>query len=134
MGDIRRFNAMIESGDYANVDEKNNILQGIKEQVKALKRTLANYPDFYAKAFPPHYPSVAGKWRWFNGGLITLTSNGNIEGNGKILGIYSFNGSDCTLSWKNRYTDKLKISTDGNRLSGRNQNGTPVSAEKIKTE
>ncbi|NEX23675.1 hypothetical protein G3480_25950 [Thiorhodococcus mannitoliphagus] len=78
---------------------------------------------------------AVGKWSWFNGGYVTLTSDGNINRNDtKNVGTYSCNNNSvCTLTWYGgKYIDTMKISEDGNGLKGTNQNGTVVSGRRVK--
>ena len=74
--------------------------------------------------------SITGKWKWFNGVIITIDKYGNVMGSngGKGTLTTSIN-NNYVIKWTNGYTDNLKL--NGNTLSGKNQNGTNVWGERI---
>lgn len=111
LGDIQRFNKMIESRNYSNVDQKNEIIQGIENQVEGLKRTLASYPDFYAKAFPKEVATVELK-KVSNQNAIRQIGPHNIDSEWNYLkgkGVCTISQSAEHLSMVCTYTpSKLK--------------------------
>lgn len=71
--------------------------------------------------------SVVGKWRWFNGNVATFSSDGTMGGN--PIYIWHCNGNNpvrVTINWNGKWIDKLTLSSNGNRLEGKNQYGTKV--------
>jgi hypothetical protein len=57
---------------------------------------------------------------------MTLWSNGRIDDpDGRST--WQLNGRTLVLKWSNGYTDTCTISSDGQRYSGRNQYGYPIS-------
>jgi len=76
--------------------------------------------------------SVLGDWSWFNGGIVTLKSSGVIVSGGKQAGTYKCVSNDCELTWYGgKYLDKLTLSSDGQKLDGKNQNGTHVWGKRV---
>ncbi len=72
-----------------------------------------------------------GTWKWFNGGSVTLTPQKTVLMNGKPEGKW-----DCTdpkrglttVRWNAGFVDTLTV--DGNRMTGKNQQGIPISADR----
>jgi hypothetical protein len=75
-------------------------------------------------------PVAVGVWNWFNpiGSAVQIIANGTV--------VQSLNGDQTNggtwlqksdgsiqISWNNGYVDEFKLSSDGNSMSGSNQNG-----------
>ena len=84
-------------------------------------------------ALPGACNRFIGSWKWFNN--ITV----------QISGDYRFSASDNTngtwgclpngkieMRWNTRWVDTLSISSDGNSISGKNQQGASIGASRIK--
>ena len=84
----------------------------------------------------PVLPSdISGKWRWFDGGTISIFKNGTINSSNGVTAIWTtkWNGSKYiyTINWNNgQYIDTLTL--NGDVLDGKNQNGTHVWGKRIK--
>ena len=74
---------------------------------------------------------IVGTWSWFNGGTVTINSDGTIN----ALGTWEqtdVQKQSYTLNWNNgQYIDKLILSADCNSLAGYNQDGTHVAGRRI---
>ncbi|MGI8743488.1 MAG: hypothetical protein ACR2NN_13145 [Bryobacteraceae bacterium] len=80
-------------------------------------------------AFGAGCEAAIGEWKWFNGGAITLQANNILISNGKAEGKWECTNASkgaITLRWKAGFVDTLTVS--GDRMSGKNQHGTVVSA------
>lgn len=86
--------------------------------------------------------SVAGRWRWFNGGTYEFLSDGQVlehASNGTIRYRVDAswrrpdpNVSRYTMTWGNRrFIDDLVLTSDLRSLQGRNQYGTVVTGQRI---
>lgn len=84
-----------------------------------------------ASALAAGCDAAVGEWRWFNGGNVTLTPQKSVLMNGKAAGKW-----DCVdpkrtatvLRWNAGFVDNVTVS--GNRMTGKNQNGVPISADR----
>ncbi|MCU1261309.1 MAG: exported protein of unknown function [Bryobacterales bacterium] len=78
--------------------------------------------------------AAIGDWRWFNGGSVTITQQKTVLMNGKAAGKW-----DCAdpkrgatvVRWDAGFVDNLTVA--GNRMTGKNQQGVPVSADRKTT-
>jgi hypothetical protein len=83
--------------------------------------------------------SVVGNWAWFNGVKVTINNGGGCTASNGNTGTWTYkdkNKGVIVISWTEggkagKWIDTLTLSEDGERLEGKNQDGTPVSAEKI---
>jgi len=78
--------------------------------------------------------SIIGKWKWFNGVIVTIYPDGTVKGSngGKGILVQNTNNTeyDYVINWSNgQYIDKLNLID--NTLKGKNQNGTVVWATRI---
>jgi hypothetical protein len=76
--------------------------------------------------------SVVGRWTWFNGGEVELRADGTVWSAGSVRGAWRVEQNQgrevYVINWNNgQYIDRLV--REGNRLEGRNQNGTRVWGE-----
>ena len=75
---------------------------------------------------------ISGKWKWFNGAEVTFYSNGAVDASNGAKGNWQYTGQVYVIKWTNGWTDTVTLSTDGRRLNGKNNMGSPVSAQRIK--
>jgi hypothetical protein len=84
----------------------------------------------------PIAAGIIGSWKWFNGSTVTFSHGGSCVGTDRTLVVpCTWQVIDATqrtirISWSNGYTDELRLSADGTKLDGTNQNRTRVSAVK----
>src|SRR5262249_12920703 len=65
--------------------------------------------------------SVAGQWRWFNGSIVGINANGTtMPSPDGITGRWNCHDGTYVFVWSHGYTDRLTLSADGRRLSGKN--------------
>jgi hypothetical protein len=69
-------------------------------------------------------------WRWFNGGFVELCGDGCVNGDPTFR--WRKDADRVIIIWPKGWVDTLALSPDGSQLSGRNQNGVPVSGELIR--
>jgi hypothetical protein len=75
---------------------------------------------------------VVGEWRWFNGSSITIRPDGQITGTNNQRGRWNREAPGrYVLNWEEGWVDRVGL--EGNRLSGTNQQGMPVSGERAPT-
>ena len=74
---------------------------------------------------------ISGKWKWFNGAEVTFYSNGAVDASNGAKGSWQYTGRVYVIKWTSGWTDTLTLSTDGRQLSGKNNMGSPVSAQRI---
>jgi hypothetical protein len=78
---------------------------------------------------------IVGKWKWFNGAEVTFYSNGAVDASNNAKGSWQCAdpaGRVYVVKWTNGWTDTLTLSTDGQRLRGKNNMGAPVTATRKK--
>ncbi len=86
------------------------------------ERTL---PDRPAAAPKPNdgMTSLCGKmsgvWSWFTGGDVVIRSSGTAS-TGSLTATWTCKSNQVVMVWSHGFTDRLTISSDGNRLSGSN--------------
>lgn len=73
-------------------------------------------------------PGLAGSWRWFNGGVVSI-SNGGTFTVGNITGHWRGAGLSYSLTWPNP-VDTVTLSADRTHLEGSNQYGVRISGTK----
>ena len=72
-----------------------------------------------------------GDWKWFNGGSVTLTKEKTLLMNGKPEGKWECADQKrgaTILRWNGGFVDTVTVT--GNRMTGKNQQGAPVSADR----
>lgn len=76
---------------------------------------------------------LVGTWKWLNGDTVTIMPDGTCWGLGPFRGVWKYLGPyHFRITWGNEeYIDIFKIDTEGNHLQGVNQQGNPVTANKI---
>jgi len=82
---------------------------------------------------------IVGSWSWFNGGVVTVRSDGTIEhdisGNSGRWECIDPDERTFTLRWeRGDWVDTLTLSVDGNELQGTNNAGMSVSGRRVKPE
>lgn len=84
---------------------------------------------------PPLTSTLVGRWRWFTGSTVTINGNGTATSSAGSRGTWTRIGNKFIFKWTtkkgNHYKDELELSDDGRRISGKNQMGTKISAERI---
>ena len=94
-------------------------------------KTLTLFFALQAISLAAGCDAALGSWKWFNGGSVTLTPQKTLLMNGKPEGKW-----DCSdpkrgvtvLRWNGGFVDTVTIT--GNKMTGKNQQGNPVSAVK----
>jgi len=79
---------------------------------------------------------IVGSWSWFNGGVVTVRSDGTIEhdisGNSGRWECIDPDEGTVTLRWdRGGWVDILTLSVDGNELQGTNNAGISVSGQRV---
>ena len=72
-----------------------------------------------------------GVWKWFNGGSVTLTPQKTVLMNGKPAGKWECadaNKGTTVIRWTAGFVDTVTVG--GNRMTGKNQQGVAVSADR----
>jgi hypothetical protein len=115
-----------------------NKLSG-KNQIGTVVTATRILPKKPAPVVSPHknapgvfHKNIVGQWKWFTGGVVTIYSNGKVKGSDGNYGTWTTNGSQngFIIHWvKNGAIDKVTIT--GNHITGKNQNGTVVTATRI---
>ena len=82
---------------------------------------------------------IVGSWSWFDGGVVTVRSDGTIEhdisGNSGRWECIDPDERTFTLRWeRGDWVDTLTLSVDGNELQGTNNAGMSVSGRRVKPE
>lgn len=75
--------------------------------------------------------AAIGDWKWFNGGTATLTAQKTVLMNGKQEGRWECSDANKAITvvrWKGGFVDTLSVA--GNRMTGKNQQGISVSADR----
>ncbi|MBT7300603.1 MAG: arabinan endo-1,5-alpha-L-arabinosidase [Victivallales bacterium] len=78
---------------------------------------------------------VIGRWSWFSGDTVVLGPGGKVNG-GKATTWrrVGTRGRRYEIRWHNgTFVDRLTLSRDGTRLTGKNQRGTTVSGTRLGT-
>ena len=100
---------------------------------KVMNRRCIVLGLFYAaiRASAATCDGAVGEWKWFNGGSVTFTSQNVVLMNGKAEGQWSCSDPAralITVRWKGGFVDNLTVSA--NRMTGKNQQGVLVSADR----
>lgn len=82
---------------------------------------------------------VVGTWKWFNGAIVTVGPGGSLSSSQGFSGSWRCTDRERRLfdfNWtqgpSGPWYDKLTLSADGQTLSGQNQDGTGISASKLR--
>lgn len=139
---IESQSALAYEKEAINAMSNNNIKRAIEiyTRLTALFPDNKKYAEELDKLKNPKIPDISGKWETSAMlGEINVNSNGTCVYNGFL--IITVNGTwKCTdaftrkfeIHWEHGYTDYLVLSEDGNKLEGKNDEGTPVTMKKIK--
>lgn len=73
-------------------------------------------------------PGLAGTWRWYNGVVVAIQSDGSFFV-GNVNGHWSGSGASYSLTWP-KPVDTLTLSADRTRVDGGNQFGIHISGTK----
>lgn len=111
----------------------------LRSQNEPNARIAALQKKWAGQTTPPLAPTTfAGTWNWFNGRIIEIRPDGvAVDPSGEYQGSWvSKGGRTYVITWSQRGTavwiDTLELSADGQKLSGQNQYGNPVGAERRK--
>jgi tetratricopeptide (TPR) repeat protein len=83
------------------------------------------------RAFASDCAALEGDWTWFTGAVMTLRDDHPVLANGKQAGTWQCKDTTrgaATIHWVNGFVDSISVS--GDRISGKNQKGYPVSAQR----
>lgn len=85
------------------------------------------------------YSRIVGEWTWFNGGVVTISSDGtmrhDLSGDSGTWHRTDAIQGTFTLTWtKGGWVDTLTLSSDGQSLEGTNNVGMSVSGRKLTPE
>ena len=82
--------------------------------------------------------AVVGTWRWMNGAEVSCLADGSCTASNGFSGVWRCldPSGRFEIQWArpgqpSQFVDSVDISADGRRLSGRNQYGVGVSAERV---
>lgn len=77
---------------------------------------------------------IVGKWKWFNEGVHEFCGDGQIIGTaGAIWSVVDPAKRGYMVKWGDgKHVDMLFLSADGLKLSGKNDKGVEISAERVK--
>lgn len=78
--------------------------------------------------------SPVGSWKWFNNDSIVVKADSTVWRDDKQLGEWAWADKsklEFTILWQAIRKDKLQLSADGDKISGVNADGEPVSAVRI---
>lgn len=87
-----------------------------------------------ASALAAGCDGAVGDWKWFNGGVVTLTQQKTVLMNGKAEGKWVCsdpNRAALVVRWNAGFVDTLTV--NANRMTGKNQQNVPISAERKMT-
>jgi uncharacterized caspase-like protein len=96
------------------------------EKVAAAPPANAPATEKPAADTPSLCKKLLGTWSWFIGPDVTFRADGSAT-TSLFQASWTCRDSQVVMVWNHGFTDRLTISPDGNRLSGRNQVGTAVS-------
>ena len=82
---------------------------------------------------------IVGKWSWFTGGFVSFRASGSAVFQPDLNGAVTVQGAwtcdkrtgNYMVNWSHGFSDTLQLSGDGNRLSGRNQQGAAISGQRF---
>lgn len=77
----------------------------------------------------PACSRVPGMWLWFTGFDVRFKEDGSAS-SARFNATWTCRDQNVVVQWSHGFTDRLTISPDGTRMSGRNQIGTTVSASR----
>lgn len=129
---IRRFGGTVY-GDMARArlsEVRAATKQGAaKRPEKIVAAQPTNTSDKSAAAEGPvsHCRKLIGTWSWFIGPDVTFRPDGTAT-TALFQATWTCRDSHVVMTWNHGFTDRLTISSDGTRMSGRNQHGAAVSA------
>ena len=72
---------------------------------------------------------ITGNWIWGNGAIVTVNANGSVDA-GSVKGTWSRTGNTYTFRWNNGFSDTMTLSSDGQSMKGKNNNGSDVTARR----
>jgi hypothetical protein len=80
---------------------------------------------------------IVGTWRWFNSSLVTCRDDGSCESSNNSRGTWkkiSSQSKDNNYEFKwdgGAYVDNVTLSTDGKKLTGKNQMGMEITGDRV---
>jgi hypothetical protein len=78
--------------------------------------------------------SPVGSWKWFNNDSIVVKPDSTVWRDDQKLGDWEWTDKaklEFTIVWQAVRKDKLTLSADGNKISGVNADGEPVSGTRV---
>jgi len=75
-----------------------------------------------------------GSWKWFNNDTLVVKPDSSVWRDDKKLGDWEWTDKaklEFIIIWQATRKDKLTLSADGNKLSGVNADGEPVSGTRV---
>jgi hypothetical protein len=98
-----------------------------------LAMTALLAPNAWAQPYPMPGPcaAVPGVWHWFSDATAYIHANGTLRSSNAVTADWTCRGGRIRIYWSTGAVDELVISYDGDRLSGFNQDSTPVSAQRM---
>lgn len=72
---------------------------------------------------------LAGKWSWSTGGETVIRSSGTLS-KGELTGKWTCKSGEVVILWSHGYTDRLTLSGEDGRLSGKNQLGFTITGRR----
>ncbi len=103
----------------------------VNNKKQTLNRALIYLFLTPASVFAANCDGALGEWKWFNGGTVTLTPQKTVLMNGKAEGKWTCsdpNHDALVVRWNAGFIDNLAAA--GGRLTGKNQQGVPISASR----
>ena len=94
-------------------------------------RTLILFFVATAVTLGANCDGAVGEWKWFNGGTVVLTPQKTVSMNGKVEGKWTCsdpNRNGLVVRWNGGFVDTMMV--NGNRMTGKNQQGVAVSADR----
>lgn len=75
-----------------------------------------------------------GSWKWFNDDTLVVKPDSSVWRDDQKLGDWEWTDKaklEFIISWQANRKDKLTLSADGNKISGVNADGEPVSGTRV---
>jgi hypothetical protein len=119
----RAFAEITRRSEAARLEARRRVhteYDGLIEEVRTVAAGLVDDPC----------DSIPGVWSWFVNGDVTFSGDGTLV-QGPLTGNWMCSEAEVTITWSHGFIDELTISADGLRMTGRNQNQTEVSGQRI---
>ena len=109
-------------------------IPNLVSKMNSVNKTLGFLLFLPGLALAANCESAVGDWKWFNGGTVTLTRQQAVLMNGKGEGKWTCSDPNRTavvVRWNGGFVDNLTV--NANRMTGKNQQGVPISAARKST-